>query len=150
MLYVTVTWGLMNFESNDQIELNFYLIWFMATYISNNLQSIISFLTVVSHPGHFCSEVYESCFCHFFLKAPSVYDLTSKAGVTEHWTFAFNVRMFVHVRRTFEHANMGLRKKLKNIRTLNMRTFDLSNNRILANIRTLNIRTFEYERTSEH
>ena len=48
----------------------------------------------------------------------------SSAGVTENWTFVFNVRMFVHVRRTFEHANMDLRKKLKNIRTLNMRTFE--------------------------
>ena len=139
MLYVTVTWGLMNFESNDQIELNFYLIWFMATYISNNLQSIISFLTVVSHPGHFCSEVYESCFCHFFLKAPSVYDLTSKAGVTEHWTFAFNARMFVHVQRTFEQANTDWWNKFKNIRRLTeqMKTPNIWK---LANIRTLNIK----------
>ena len=105
----------------------------------------------------------------YFYKSKSWY---SESGATEHWTFVFNVRLFVHVRRTFEHANMVLRKKLKNIRTFehanirilanmrtfellnnrilaNIRTIELSNNRTLANIRTLNIRKFEYYRTFE-
>ena len=77
----------------------------------------------------------------------------SRPGATEHRTFVFNVRMFVRVRRTFEQTNIDLGDELKNIRTLNNRTFENHRTFEHANIRTNehpNTRTFEHLKISEH
>ena len=61
--------------------------------------------------------------------------------------------MFVRVRRTFEQTNIDLGDELKNIRTLNNRTFENHRTFKHAKIRANehpNTRTFEHLRISEH